>query len=139
MEIIIRFFTTNYPEIYFVLVIFFFQTQFNNSFNATTGLSINEFSYGFEMRETFSNFTEPEILDLPAQRLKYRQGIAAFVNVKTNINYDVYHMPLFLDVDDQLYLKLYHGYGLPGRFNKKNLTTALRPVQIYQTNKTNNL
>ena len=42
MEIIIRFFTTNYPEANLVLTLLFFHTQFNNSFNANTGLSANE-------------------------------------------------------------------------------------------------
>ena len=118
VEIIIRFFTTNYPEINFVLT-FFFQTQFNNSFNAITDLSINEFNYGFKMRETVSNFTEPKTSDLPAQRLKYSQktaNVSAFVNVKTKIYYDARHIPFLINVGDQTYFKLYHGYELPESF-----------------------
>ena len=67
VEIIIRFLTTNYPDINFVLNFPSLQTQFNNSFNTITGLSVNEFDYGFKVRKTFSNFTEPKIYDLPAQ------------------------------------------------------------------------
>ena len=69
----------------------FFQTQFNNSFHAIINFSANEFNYGFKIRDTFSNFTEPEFFDLPTQRLKYRQKTAdafAFVNVKTKMYYD---------------------------------------------------
>ena len=74
VEINIRFFTTNYPEINFVLALFFLQRDSRIYLNAITGLSINEFSYGFKMRETFSSFTESEIYyDLPAQRFEYRQ------------------------------------------------------------------
>ena len=112
MEIIIRFFTINYSEINFVLTLFSFQTQLNNSFNVIIGLSNNEFSYGFKMRETFSNFTEPKTFDLPAQRLKYRQKTAdasAFANVKTKTYLDERHIPLLLNVGDQTYLKLRPG------------------------------
>ena len=133
VEIIIRLFVINYPDINFVLIFPFFQTQFNNSFNAVTGLSANEFNYGFKMHETFSNLTEPKISDLPAQRLKYRQKIAnvsAFVNVKTKIYYDARHLPLLINVGDRTYLKLHHGYELPDRFNKKIFQQRCGPFKI---------
>ena len=100
VEITIRFFITNYPNINFVLTFPFFQAQLNNSFNAITRLSANEFSYGFKIRETFSSLTEPKNFDLPTQRLKYRQetaNVSAFVNAKTKIYYDSRHMPLLLN------------------------------------------
>ena len=62
----IRFFITNYPDTNFVLIFPFLQTQFNNSFNITTGFSANEFNYGFKVRETFSNFTEPIFFTEPS-------------------------------------------------------------------------
>ena len=43
VEIIIRIFTTNYPEVNFLLTLFSLQTNFNNSFNAITDFSANEF------------------------------------------------------------------------------------------------
>ena len=70
VEIIIRFLTTNHPNINFIFNFLFLQTQFNNPFNTITGLSANEFNKGFKIRETFSNFTEPKIYDLFAQRLE---------------------------------------------------------------------
>ena len=88
MEITTLFFITNYPDINFVLTFPFFQAQLNNLFNAITGLSANEFNYGFKMREMFFNLTEPKTSDLLAQRLKYRQetiDVSAFANVKTKI------------------------------------------------------
>ena len=85
-------------------------------------MSINELNYGFKVRETISSFTETEISDLPAQRLKYRletADVSAFVNVKTKIYYDARHIPLLIIVGDQTYLELHNGYELPGRYNKK--------------------
>ena len=97
VEIIIRVFITNYPDTNFVLIFPFLQTQFNNSFNITTGLSANEFNYGYKVRETFPNFTGLWIFYLPAQRLIYRQksaDVTAFVYVKTKIYYNARHTPL---------------------------------------------
>ena len=122
VEIIIRFLITNYPDIKFVFIFPFFQVQFNNSFNTITGLFANEFNYKFKMRETFSSLTEPKKIDLPAQRLEYRQktvDVFAFANVETKFYYDSRHIPLLLHVGDQIYFKLYHGYELPSRLNKK--------------------
>ena len=42
----------------------FFQTQFNNSFNAIIGLSANELNYGFKIREKISKFITPITFDL---------------------------------------------------------------------------
>ena len=108
VEITIRFLITNYPDINLVLTFPSFQTQFNKSFNITTGFSVNEFNYGFKIRETFSGFTEPNSFDLPAQCLKYRQEITdvtAFVNVEANIYYDVRHTPLLSNAEDQISLE----------------------------------
>ena len=132
MEIIIRFFTIHYPEINFVLS-FFYQTQFNNSFNAITDLSVNEINYGFKIRETFSSFTEPIFFYLPTQRLKYRQetaNVSAFVNAKAKIYYDSLHMPFLFNEGDKAYLELHHGYELPRRFNKRVSQQRCGPFRV---------
>ena len=133
MEIIIRFFTTNYPNTNFVLIFPFLQRQFNNSFNAITGLSANKFNYGFKVRETFSNFTEPKTYDLFTQRLEYRPktvDVSAFANVKTKFYYDLRHIPLLLNAGDQIYLKFLHGYKFRGRFNKRVSQQRCGPFKI---------
>ena len=135
MEITIRFFTINYPEINFVLTLLFLQAQLNNSFNTITGLSANKLSYGFNVRETFSSFTAPKNFDLPTQRLKYRQktaDVSAFVNVKTKIYYDSRHMVLLLNARNKVYLKLHHGYEFPSRPNKKVSHQRCGPSPVFK-------
>ena len=122
VEIAIRFLITNYPDINFVLALPSLQAQLNNSANVATGLSPNEINYGFKVREALTSLTERQATDLPAQRLEYRQEAAdatAFANAKAKIYYDARHVPLRFKAGDYAYLRLHHGYQLPGRPNKK--------------------
>ena len=100
-----------------------FQIQINNFANVIIDLSTNEINYEFKIRETLSNLIiEKKIVDLFAQRLKYRRetiNITIFVNIKTKIYYDVRHVLLMFKINDYVYLRLYHDYQLFNRFNKK--------------------
>ena len=93
VEIIIRFLIINYSNINFVLTLSIFQAQINNFANVVIDLSINEINYEFKIRETLSSLTiEKKIIDLLAQRFKYRREIVdviIFVNIKTKIYYNV--------------------------------------------------
>ena len=123
VEIIIRFFIINYSNINFVLTLSIFQIQINNFANVIIDLSTNEINYEFKIRETLSNLIiEKKIVDLFAQRLKYRRetiNATIFVNVKTKIYYNVRHVSLIFKTNDYVYLRLYYDYQLFDRFNKK--------------------
>lgn len=124
VEIAIRFLVTNYPDISYVLTLPSLQAQLNNSPSVATDLSPNEINYGFKVREALSSLTQLEEspADLPTQRLKYRReavDATTFANAKAKIYYDVRHTSLLFKAGDYAYLRLHHGYQLPGRPNKK--------------------
>ena len=100
-----------------------FQIQMNNFVNVAIDLSINEINYEFKIRETLSNLIiEKKIVDLFAQRLKYRRetiDVTIFVNIKAKIYYDARHVSLMLKIENYAYLRLHHDYQLLDRFNKK--------------------
>ena len=123
VEIVIRFFIINYSNINFVLTLSIFQIQMNNFVNVIIDLSTNEINYEFKIRETLSSLIiEKKIVDLFAQRLKYHRetiNIIIFINIKTKIYYDVWHVSLMFKTNDYVYLRLHHDYQLLDRFNKK--------------------
>ena len=65
----------------------------NNFANIVIDLSTNEINYEFKIREILSSLViEKKVVDLFAQRLKYRRemiDITIFINVKAKIYYDV--------------------------------------------------
>ena len=95
----------------------------NNFANIIINLLANEINYEFKKRETLSSLIiEKKIVDLLAQRLKYRReivNVTIFVNIKTKIYYDAQHVFLILKIQNYVYLRLHHVYQLFDRFNKK--------------------
>ena len=58
--------------------------------------------------------------------VKKTADVSAFVNVEIKIYYDLHHIPLLLKAKKKSYLKLYHGYEFPNRFNKKHFNNAVQ-------------
>ena len=122
MKITIRFLITNYSNFNFVLTLLFLQTQLNNFVNVVIDFSFNKIIYNFKVRKVFTTLFVEQIVDLLAQRLKYRQKtvkVIAFVNVKTKIYYDARYTSLLLNVNNYAYLRLNHSYQLSSKLNKK--------------------
>ena len=95
----------------------------NNFANVIIELLTNEINYEFKIREILSNLIiEKKVVDLSTQRLKYCREIVdvtIFVNIKTKIYYNVWHVLLMFKIENYAYLKLYYDYQLFDRFNKK--------------------
>ena len=99
--------------------------MFNNSVNVVIDLLFNEICYNFKIRDLFIEIVDFDIsveLNLAFLRLKYRRkviDVIVFVNVKVKIYHDARHTSLLLNVDNYVYLRLYHDYHLFNRSNKK--------------------
>ena len=125
MKIALRFLIINYSNIDHVKTLLFLQIMLNNSINVIIDLSFNEIIYDFKIRDAFIEIVNSEIsvnLNFAALRLKYKKKVVdviAFVNAKVKIYYDARHTFLLLNVENYVYLRLYHEYHLPNRSNKK--------------------
>ena len=124
VEIAIRYLVTSYPDLPWWQALPSLQAQLNNSPNAATGLSPNEVVYGFKTKETLSllHNGQPTVENISNKRLEFRLEAAdatSFANAKAKLYYDARHVPLKLKAGDHAYLRLNHGYQLPGRPNKK--------------------
>ena len=125
IKIIIRFFIINYSDVNFVLILFSFQAQFNNSVNVFIDLSFNEINYDFKIRDALFNLSKQSKrsnINFSIQKLKYRREAAdvfVFANVKIKFYYDARHTFLFFKIDDYVYLRLHQKYQLFDRLNRK--------------------
>ena len=108
------------------------QTNFNNSFNAIIGLTLNELMYGFKIKDRLTaiskkideKFMTNEQLkkSLNATRLRMRQETAdavTFENAKTKLIHDKRYKSLFMKKEDKTYLKLHKKYKLSKVINSK--------------------
>ena len=83
-------------------------------------LSFNKIIYSFKIRKVLITLFVEQIVDLSAQRLKYRQKIVdviAFANVKVKIYYNARHTPLLLKIENYVYFRLHHEYRLLSKFD----------------------
>lgn len=128
VEIALRYLITEYPDVDWISFLPSLQAQLNNSPNAATGLSPNEGIYGFKVREMLSATAAAagskleDISSLSERRLEYQREAAdatAFANAKAKVYYDARHQPILFKPGDKVYLRLNHGYKLPGRSNLK--------------------
>ena len=98
----------------------------NNSKNKALGISPNEYVTGAKAREILdmvnSRKPEPCREDMLLDRETFRQEAAdavVWVNTKAKIWYDRKHKPLMMRVGDKAWVRLHHGYGLPGLTGRK--------------------
>lgn len=98
-----------------------------------TGFAPNKLCYGFKVN---NNVTLLE--DLPTEdynRLRQIKREAAeeaiaFANTVTKVRYDKVHTAMHLKQGDMVYLKLYHGYKIPGLANRKLSQQRVGPFRI---------
>ena len=126
VEIALRYIITNYPDLEWWKTLPSLQAQLNNSPNASTGLAPNEINYGFKVQEVLSLLDatdkQPMTDNLADRRLEHRAEATeatAFAMAKAKMYYDTRHMPLLLRPGDKAYLRLHHGYELPGKPSRK--------------------
>lgn len=134
VEIALRFYLSQPgSNVNWVDVLPFISAVLNNSVNSVTGFAPNELCYGFKVN---NNVTLLE--DLPAEdydRLRQVKRDAAdeaiaFANTVTKARYDKLHTALHLKPGDLVYLKLHHGYKIPGLSNRKLSQQRVGPFKI---------
>jgi hypothetical protein len=100
----------------------FLRASMNNSINASTGVSPNEYCYGFRVREAGDLLNPTEGEDPATARLVLRQEAAdaqAYANLRMKERFDTAHQPLQLKPGDWAFITLHHGYKIPGQGNPK--------------------
>ena len=123
VEIALRFFLTT-GEDDWVSVLPYLQGSLNNAINST-GFAPNDLVYGFRVREGLDllakSDSELDVQDLERLRGVKRQeadDAMAFANIATKSRYDRLHKALRLEEGSLVYLRLHHGYKIPGVHHK---------------------
>ena len=91
VEIAVRFLTANELNIFAALSSI--QTQFNNSFNATTDLTLNQIVYEFKTKETISFINDQTLEEFFIEniRLKYKTKIAEAISYANALWWDRFY------------------------------------------------
>jgi hypothetical protein len=100
----------------------FLRASMNNSINASTGISPNEYCYGFRLREPTDLINPTGQEDPATARVILRQEAAdaqAYANLRMKERFDSAHQPLQLKPGDWAFIKLHHGYEIPGQKHPK--------------------
>ena len=118
VEIAVRFYLATYITAEWTSVIPYLQGYLNNASNRATGLAPNEITYGFKARDTIDALSIPEpAQDFGNARQRNRQAAQdsiAFANIFAKARYDSQHKPIEVSKGNKVYLKLGHGYDIPG-------------------------
>lgn len=110
------------------------QHNFNNSKHSVLGRSPNEIVYGFKPRSPLSVLEVPKLsIDYEIHRKLYQkeaQLAIDFAAADAKIRYDSKRNPLQMQVGQEVYLKLHHGYHLPGKPSRKFSQQRAGPFTI---------
>jgi hypothetical protein len=109
------------------------QSGFNNAFSRTINCSPNEIITGIKPNTSLSLLTAaPSMLPemLRTLRRKEAELCIEFAANAAKEYYDSKHTPITIDVREWAHLKLYHGYNLPGKPNRKLSEQRSGPFQI---------
>ena len=92
--------------------------------NASTGKAPNEIAYGMKLNDGLdvSNVATKDQTDVIDARNRNRQEAAAalaFAAFDAKARYDSHHKAMVMELGDKAYIKLHHGYHLPGLENAK--------------------
>ena len=131
VEIALRFHLTTGTNDW-VTVLPFLQGSLNNAVNATTGFAPNELAYGFRVRDTLGLLADLPAEDLDRLRLIKREeadDAIAFANAMAKTRYDSMHKAVKLREGSLAYLRLHHGYSIPG-VNPKLSNQRVGPFKV---------
>ena len=136
VEVAMRFYlTTRIDASDWPLMLPYLQGSLNNAKNQSTGVSPNEILYGFNVRDPLGVLTELPAEDFSRLRQLKRdeaEESLAFANAMAKERYDHSHKALDLPVGSQAFLRLHHGYELPGISNKKLHQQRAGPFKILE-------
>ena len=101
----------------------------NNSVNRATGRTPTKLMYGFCVNEGISLLSANTDYD-PQQKIQFRKEAMeaiSFANAVVKIQYDNTHLPLFLNLGNNAYLRLHHRYTTAEQLNRKLELQRVRP------------
>lgn len=133
IEIALRYHITERPDDDWTEALPWIQSIHNNSMTST-GFAPNELAYGFKVNDTVGMLSDLPPEDWDRMRLIKREEAEqamSFASILTKLRYDKKHKAVDLKVGDEAYLKLHHGYSLPGA-NKKLSQQRAGPFKIIQ-------
>lgn len=111
----------------------FLQGSLNNSMTST-GFAPNELAYGFRVRDTLGLLADLPPEDLDRLRLVKREeadDAIAFANAIAKTRYDSKHLSLKIKEGSLVYLRLHHGYSIPG-VNPKLSNQRVGPFKVLE-------
>lgn len=139
VEIALRFYLTAHPDAEWDQILPYIQSIINNSPNATTGMAPNELCYGFKVADPTSLLlaAEPPVSEEAFHQLRLAKreeadDAMAFASISMKARYDARHLPLNLKKGDSVFLKLHHGYSIPGLSSRKLSQQRVGPFKILE-------
>jgi hypothetical protein len=115
VEIAIRMFAATNPDDPWTKVIPILQQDLNNAYSATIKASPNELLYGFKTNDALALLSDKNIVkdrELLQEEAKLSIAVA---QMRMKKHYDKTHRFISFAPGDYVYLKLGHGYSLPGK------------------------
>ena len=136
VEIALRFHLTANPDADFDEVLPYIQSTINNSPSSVIGLAPNELCYRFRVNDATSMLLrDPELSEEAFHKLRLAKreeadDAMAFAAVLMKARYDAKHLILNLKEGDEVFLKLHHGYSIPGLANRKLSQQRVGPFKV---------
>jgi hypothetical protein len=125
VEIAIRYHTFMNPDEPWIHIIPSLQWNLNSAYNESIQASAHEYLFGFKIagpldRLTSANTTDLDDICFMREHLRKDAQLALdFAAARAKRRYDNKHRPIEFKKDDEVFLKLHHGYTLPGKPNRK--------------------
>ena len=134
-EIALRFHIACNPEVPWDKFAVQLRSTLNNSTNTSIGKSPNEITYGMKLNDGLdvSNVGAKDQTDVIDTRNRNRQEAAdalAFAAFDAKTRYDGKHKAMVMEVGDKAFIKLHHGYHLPGLENAKLSNQRTGPFTV---------
>ena len=136
VEIALRFHLTSRPDDDWDEVLPYIQAVSNNSPSAPTGMAPNELCYGFKVADATSLLlADPSLPEEAFHKLRLAKreeadDAMAFASTIMKARYDAKHLAVNLNKGDEVFLKLHHGYSIPGLANRKLSQQRVGPFRI---------
>lgn len=133
VEIALRYWITSNPGIDFTEGLPYIQAGINNTVAAATGHTPNEICYGFRLQDNLGLLSDMPAEDWSKLSMHYREiaeESIAWAGMVAKTYYDGKHTPIDLREGSQVYLRLHHGYTIPGISNKKLSPQRVGPFKI---------
>lgn len=134
VKITLRYYVTANPDEPWTSILPYLQGSLNNSTNQLTSILLNEVVYGFRIRNTLGLLSidiAPEYYTKVRQLIREQtEDSITFANAIIKIRYNTTHIQRDIRVGDLVFLRLYHGYTIPGLSNRKLSFQRVGPFKV---------